>query len=192
LAVPGYKTFYFLPTTFPPGLAYTAGLYVNLVLPRSNEHWSIYNDLMLSAYVITRNDVLDNPYNYKLKQALTTSIAGTYISLNTMARYTFRIGENRLYAGAGITNAYALDITHRMVYDYVGLQGGPTVEEKPYLSGGKDAVRYYTQGLVAEIGFKYKKRFGVAARWQYTNGFSNSYTSNTIFNYGYLLGTYSF
>jgi hypothetical protein len=171
-------------------LAYTAGLYLNLILPRSNNHWSIYNELLLSTYHIERNSLINNSYSYKLEEQSKTTIAGTYISLNTMVRYTDYSGKSRHYVGLGITNANALDITQKVVYNYKDLLGTPERVEGSYLPSYSQ--RYYTQGIVADVGFQYKKHWGMKASWQITNGFSDITNIATIFTYGYLMGTYTF
>jgi hypothetical protein len=181
-------TYSFTPSNFDWSPAYMLGLYLNVYLPRTNGHWSICNDIILSSYHIERNDSVESIYGLPLRDNYTTRVQGSYIGLQTMGRYSFYRKNYKGYMGLGMSNAFALEITQNVNQQYKNLLGQDLTSDKPLFK----SARGYEQGLCANIGVQYKQHWGAQLRWQVSNGFSPDIGRHTTFNYVYLCGAYTF
>lgn len=82
----------------------TGGLFMNIVLPRNNGKWSIYNELMYSRYntKAVYND-FSSEENYEIHHY---KVDYSYAKLNNMLRFKYPIGKIHGFVNAGISNGF--------------------------------------------------------------------------------------
>lgn len=82
----------------------TGGLFMNIVLPRNNGKWSIYNELMYSRYntKAVYND-FSSEENYEVHHY---KVDYSYAKLNNMLRFKYPIGKIHGFVNAGISNGF--------------------------------------------------------------------------------------
>lgn len=153
----------------------TFGLFLNLILPKSQKKWSIYNELLFSSYEV-KGEFEDF---YSLYQ---TEMAYRYLKLNNMVRYTYPFKKTSVFFNVGISNGVAVDIKNRLVKK-------STINEnkEDIYALALDETRKYEQGFLVGIGTKFKN-YGFELRYENSNGMSNlSNLSSKVKRYYFLL-----
>jgi hypothetical protein len=168
----------------PLSATWLAGGSLDLILPRTNEHWSIYNDLSVSNYHFTKT-YSDNLNNADSKTTI-IDISATYLRLNTMARYTF--AKPKVYLGLGFTNSIATTLYQTFTEQVLSNTGQVVSKEGPLL----EYIRIYEQGIASDIGYQLTKNIAINARIQLSNGFSPFDNVLTRLDCYYLMGSYTF
>lgn len=143
-------------SNFKNSTAFTAGLFMNVVLPGCQGKWAINNELIYTSFRFDSSvsgDLFTKNY----------SIGYSYIKLNNMVRFKYPVGKMSVFLDAGISNGIAISETNTMqryttenVYDPV-----PAIAE----------TRKYEQGLIMGIGSGYKK-YSFEFRVEKGNGMS--------------------
>lgn len=147
------------------------GLSLTILLPRNQQRFAIQNELLLTNYSFTGNDLIydaDDDYI-----ATEYNFKATQLKLNTLVR--IRVFNQRplsLHLEAGIMNALALSIEAR--------QTQTTVFHGPAETTKGDALnaRSYEQGFIIGITGQYEK-FALTTRYEKGNGFSKANTLKT-------------
>lgn len=155
-------------------LGYAIGLSVNAVIPRTNNSWGIYNQLLLRNYHASGTT---GTAPFKMQLPLTMDLM--YVKLATMARYQFQGAVLQPFLQAGITNGLALKTTN-LVTDSAGI----TSDFLPYF-------RTYEQGILIGTGIQWKN---VAAEVQieFSNAMSGSPAVKSAFTTWYVTMAYRF
>lgn len=159
----------------------TAGLFLEIVLPRRHEKWSIYNDLHFSKIQINGDftDVVHQD-RYTLYE---TEISCSYLTMSNSLRYRFPVQKVKLFFNAGISNGFALSNTNKLrstlrFFDTI------RIDEKPAIDG----IRNFETALLAGAGIGYNK-LSFEIRAAAGNGISpfSGLSSNTL-RWMFLLG----
>lgn len=150
------------------------GVSLTLVMPRNQQRFAIHNELLLTSYSFTGNDLIydadddyiDTEYNFK----------ATQLKLNTLARIRiFNQSPVSVYLEAGFMNALALAITAEQIQTTV-FHAPPKITKSEALN-----ARSYEQGLVAGVTGQYRK-FSLTTRYETGNGFSKITSLKTSIN----------
>ena len=156
---------------FNISLNFSAGLYANIIFPRNMGRWSIYNELLYSAYKI-KSQLLNGWEGV-------ASLSYSYLKMNNMVRYKFPVESLFMFINAGFSNGYALKSSSLVDY------ASGSSEKDLGLS------RKYEQGLLLGAGIIYD-RFSVEARAEIGNGMSDLINYPTPCNRMFLLLGYRF
>lgn len=157
------------------------GLFLEIVLPRKQDKWSIYNDLQFSKLQVEGGytDVVhqDRYTTYE------TEISCLYLNMSNLLRYRLPMHNMQLFLNAGISNGYALS-NNNSVRSTLKFFDTTRIEENPAIDG----IRKLETALLAGVGINYGK-FSCEIRSAFGNGMSpyNGIKSNTRYLY-FLLG----
>lgn len=169
---------------FGSSINFSAGLYLDYVLPRNFNKWSISNDLLFANFNVERFSEKFVNENYFTKSTGTLSFS--YLKLFNTIKYSHPINDNfDVYAKAGISNGFA--IFAKEAY---------TSETKFYTTERNESginttdFRRYEQGLTASLGAVYDK-YKVELKYELGNGIFNYVYVNSTSNRFYLLFGYS-
>ncbi|MCK9422690.1 MAG: PorT family protein [Bacteroidales bacterium] len=143
---------------------FSAGLFMDVILSRNHEKWSINNELVLSSYKVNgRFDEYTNENKYTITY---TTIGFSYLKMNNMIRFKYPVGKIFLYLNAGISNGYAIIVknykkTESKLFDQERIEEGKALND----------TRRYELGYVIGLGSKFKK-FGFEIRYENGTGIS--------------------
>jgi hypothetical protein len=154
---------YLTKVNFKPSSYFTAGLFLNLVLPRNQGKLSINNELIYTGYRISGH--FDDRYN-----PATIDIAYNYIKINNILRYKFPVRNFFIFANAGMSNGFVVSETNKRYNESIFHQN--TVDK------AIGDTRKYEQGYIIGIGSAYKK-FMFEFRLENGNGISVYQSLNT-------------
>jgi hypothetical protein len=159
-----------------PSLNFSAGVFLDITLPRHQGKWSIINELFLSSYNIqtTYDDVFNN-------SLITTDFNNTYLKLNNMARFSYPAGPFLAFFNGGVSNGYAIKATNDKESDFYNAN---RIEEGVAIP----ITRNYELGILLGAGVK-RERFSFETRIEMGNGMSKVNTVETFTTrYHFLLG----
>lgn len=166
------KLDYLSNTDFNPSTDFSAGLYFDIILPRDQGKWSIYNEVLFTSYEIS-GEYLD--YEHENKYTITsTEMAYSYLNLNNLVRFKYPIKGSFIFINGGISNGFA-------IYE----QNLRKIESKFYVNNryseekAIDTTKKYEFGVIIGTGLKYKK-FGIEIRYEMGNGISNDPDVDTL------------
>jgi hypothetical protein len=146
----------------------TAGLSLEVVLPRNLAKWSIHNELAYSAYQV--EDAWVNPDHFDDRVVLTT-IGWTYIKLNNLVRYRYPSGSDRqIFINAGISNGIAIsEVNEQISESFFGPREGEAISstknhELGWLMGIGGSIRALSLELRYETGNGMSNHVDLSAR----------------------------
>jgi hypothetical protein len=175
---------YILETDYKPAINFSGGLFLNLVLPRNNRKWSIYNEFLLSTYKVNGefNDYV-SPDQYTITY---TTLEYSYLKLSNMVRFKYPSKNFSPFINVGLSNGYAIADKNykREVSKLFAL-------ETTKIGKAIDETKKHELGYVAGLGVKLKK-YSIEARYERGNGISNYKTLGSPTNRCYLLFGYRF
>ena len=91
---------------FENTLSPVGGLALNVVIPRNNGKWSIYNELFYSAYNTT---ALYNDFHTAERYEIHNYTVGyTYGKINNMLRLKYPLKKAFIFANAGLSNGFII------------------------------------------------------------------------------------
>lgn len=165
LTLKGPTAAFIMKGSFPVSSQIAGGIFLNLILPRTQKKVSIYNELFFSSYKVTNHTekyVSDQDRSYT-----DLSMGFSYLKLNNMARYTIPLHSAALFINAGISNGFAISETNsnKTVTYFYSNQGGVT-ESKLIKE-----TRKYEQGILLGVGGTVKK-LSFEVRCELSNGVS--------------------
>lgn len=171
LSFTGYHFPYLTDRKHNGSLRPTAGLFLNIVIPRTRKNLLIVNELAYSSYKISdhfRTEV--NPENFTTTD-FTFGI--NHLRLNNLIRYRITRGNAFFYANVGLANGFILSEDNRYVAKTHFYADVHIKEEKAL------ETRKHDQGFIVGIGAGIRK-LGFEARFENSNGNSDyfSITSN--------------
>ena len=168
----------------------TAGLFINIVIPRNEGRWSIYNELVYSKYktsAVYNNYYTDN--NYQIHHY---KVDFSYGKLNGMLRYKYPLGKLNAFVNAGFSFGFIVD---EMNSDSINRQydGSNTWEVENIITdvsiNNPFESKKYELGALFGIGLNYK-RFFTELRFEGGTGFTpfpalqiNANRYNLLFGY---------
>lgn len=172
---------YLVHAGYNSSINFSTGLYFDLILPRNQRKWSIYNEILFSTYKVKGSyEEYENEDKYSIT---TTEIGYSYLKINNLVRFKYPIGDWFLFVNGGMSNGYSISETNykKRVSKFY------TTERVVEQSALNDA-RKYEQGLIIGTGVKYNS-FSIEIRYEKGNGMSN-YTQlkSSTTRYFFLLG----
>ena len=171
---------YLVNTNYDNSANFSAGLFLDVVLPRNQGKWSFYNELLYTSYEVNGSY---NDFEHENKYLIsTTTIGYSYLKLNTMIRFKYPIGKMHIYLNAGISNGFAISETNYLLKEKKFWDIETTEEDKAISD-----TRKYEQGYIVGLGTKFKK-YAFEIRFENGNGMSkhSSLKSSTL-RYYFLL-----
>ena len=176
--------YYLGEADFEPSMKASAGLFMEIILPRNQRKWSLNNELVFSSYESTgryddygNNNIYVNPNVYHL------TIGLSYLKMNNMVRYNYPVGNSIIYLNGGISNGFAISETNYLKKEFNRVSPGTVVEGKAL-----EEIRKYEQGFILGVGAKYK-RLSIELRHERGNGMSvSSRITSTVNRESLLLG----
>ena len=148
-----------------PSIDFSGGLFLELVLPRNQRKWSLNSELLYSSYNIRMRY---NDYTSENRYTIYRSTLGySYVKLNSMVRYKYRVGNLFLFINAGISNGMAIREVNSVVRD-VKFYSSERVEYDKAMP----VTRKYEQGYLFGAGAKLRD-LTLEVRLQKGNGMSD-------------------
>ncbi|MDP4290447.1 MAG: outer membrane beta-barrel protein [Bacteroidota bacterium] len=177
--------YYLKNVKYSPSTNLIPGLFLNIVLPRNQGKFCIYNEINYSSFHTSGQYYESSPNNPDLNNRLvTTQFDYTYLKMSNMIRYQYALEHMKIFVNGGISNGCVLS---NKIYrkDVIKFYESLTTKEYHSLP---DINRTYVQGLVVGIGTTFK-RYSLEFRYDVTNGMSDtnslsSYVKSCIFFIG--------
>lgn len=159
------SSFYYLTNlNFESKLNFAGGSFLNIVFPRNNGKWSMYNELTFCSDI--SDYVFKSYYQSGYFEYHSIDIGGYYIKMNNMLRYKYPISKMFIFANFGFSNGFVIAETNKVVgVDKYNDQ--PEIIEKKLL----DDTRKYDLGAIFGIGVKHK-RYSLEFRLESGSGLS--------------------
>jgi hypothetical protein len=172
---------YILNANYHHSVNFSAGLFLDLILPRNQGKWSVCNEIAINSYELTgryNEYVNENQYTNTY-----TKIGYSYFKINNMLRFKYPVGGMFIYFNAGISNGFVISETNYMKEESKFYTQDIIAEGKALDETGKHEL-----GYVLGLGAKYKK-YLFEIRNEKGNGMSEylDLTSRTN-RYYFLLG----
>lgn len=168
-------------TALNPSLSPNFGLYANIVFPKANKSWSLYNELLYNQYkyIGTGYDIYyENPTWYsKINEV---EIKASVIKLFTAVRYQFPKYKLKPFIQLGIGNGLAFTASSKSTTE-TRFNSNINYETKTFIE-----FRKHEQSLFSGIGLTYK-RIGFECRYEVGNGMSQASGILSKTRYLYLL-----
>lgn len=132
---------------FPVSVNFTTGIFLNFIIPRNFERWSIYNELNLTSYYTENtNTSVVNENNYT---EYTTQLGERYMKLFSSVRYSYPFQKVTLLGNIGVSYGISVSGTDIIISEQYFYGQWRTSTEPAYLG------RYQEIGMAAGIGLKY-------------------------------------
>lgn len=174
---------------FENTLSPVGGLTLNVVMPRNNGKWSIYNELFYSSYYTTSvyNDFRSNE-NYNIHNY---TVGYSYGKINNMLRYKYPIKKAYIFINGGLSNGLILHETN-VDSIYRRYNGVTTIKTQKIVADGQYdtfSAKKHELGFLLGFGGIYN-RFTAEFRIEAGTGFSkyialdaNAIRYNLLFGY---------
>lgn len=157
--------------------SFSAGLFLNLILPRNQRKWSINNEILYSTYKVM-GSYEENEFGNQ-NSLITTEIGYSYLKINNLVRFKYPVDNLFLFLNGGISNGFSISETN-----YKKEESRFRTKESVALND----TRKYEQGLILGSGVMYK-RFSFEIRYEMGNGMSKySGLNSSTKRYHFLLG----
>jgi hypothetical protein len=157
-----------------PSISFAGGIFLDLVLPRNQRKWSIYNEqLLTSSYFNGKYTDYTNENKYTL---YTIHIGYTYMTFNNLIRFKYPFGKYYWYVNGGISNRFAI-IGRNDLHTELKLYA----VERTYDEYAISFVRTHEFGFIIGTGVKYKD-FCLDARYVRGNGMSDGTQLGSVTN----------
>lgn len=149
----------------PASTQAAGGLFLNLILPRTQKRISVYNELFLSSYkTVSRSETYVSEQDHSYTDF---GLGYTYLKLNNMARYTVPVGTGFLFINGGISNGFVLsEKNYKKTETYFYSVQGAVSQTKAI-----NETRKYEQGFLLGIGGTVKN-LSLEIRMEKSNGVS--------------------
>lgn len=172
---------YLTNADYPVSINFSGGMSFNVVLPRNQGKYSVYNELLLSSFSTSAH--FEDYHNENYYTMIDTQIGHTYLKLNSMFRYKFFVKNDWfLFANVGLSYGQSIKETNSKTSDII-LFDQHTVTEVLLWETKK-----YEIGYLAGIGCGYKK-YSFDVRYERGDGMSGySALSSTTNRFYFLMG----
>lgn len=177
--------YYLTDIDYPESTNLSAGLNLNIVLPRNQRKWSIYNEIIYTRFKTEgRFEEFKNENSYKM---IITKFGFAYLKMNNMLRYSYPIGGKlSIYFNAGMSNGFKIaEENYKLRVKKLFSQ--ERISESKAIS----ATKYYEQGFIFGLGIEYGK-FSLETRYEGGDGMSNIVPLGSSTNRYYCLIGYRF
>lgn len=142
----------------------TLGFFMDVVLPRKQDKWSIYNEILFNSYQFsggyTDFDHEEKYTDYEIE------IGASYLSMSNMIRYRLALNRNKIVFNFGLSNGLLIASTNnkKSILHFFDTE---RIKEEPAL----ESFRKFETGIAAGIGFSYNK-LSMEIRGVWGNGMS--------------------
>ena len=175
---------YLVRTEFSPSYNITGGLFLELILPRTQNKLSIQNEFIFSQYQTSANyEVFEHDNFFTFYES---EFAYSYLKLNTLIRYTYPARQFHVYINGGFSNGFAISETNYREKETTFFSSNLVFKEKAL-----EETRRYEQGLIVGIGTKYR-RFSSEIRIENGGGMSKQVALGSLARRFILLVGYQF
>jgi len=140
---------------FGVSVAPSFGLSLDLVLPRNNGKWSIYNEILYTEYSLSGES--EGFYTTNVLETSKFEFSYSYLKLNTIIRYRVPFEKTVLFINGGFSNGLII-------------KGGNHVQNR-FETGVFFEPRKHEQGLILGAGLQFGK-LSFEVRRESTNGMS--------------------
>jgi hypothetical protein len=175
---------YLLNGQFKQSINFATGLYANIIMPRTQEKWSLYNELLYTAYNIDGHfdqNLVENVYTHA-----TMKIGFSYLKMNNLIRFKYPVRKAFVFLNAGVSNGYEISSSN-YYYRYDQLYSNHTITEGKAL----EFTKKHEFGYVFGLGTNFK-RYSFEIRYETGNGMSNLGNLNATTNRFFFLLGYKF
>jgi hypothetical protein len=181
----GDEGFNFLKNAdYPLSKNVTFGAFCNILFPRQQGKWSLYNELIYFSYQSTGTNLDSSDKN--IYTFSTNSVGSSSIKLNNLLRYKYPVKNMFLFVNGGISNGIAISETnYRRIESHVYSESN--ISEREALINSRRWERGYILGL-GGIFKNYSGEFRIGQ----TNGMSGYILLKSPVQSYYLLFGYSF
>ncbi|SNT38350.1 hypothetical protein SAMN05421640_3677 [Ekhidna lutea] len=157
------------------------GGFLELILPRTREKWSVNNELLITTYSIA-GEYIDytNEQDYRI---INSDFNFSYLKLNTLVRYYILHNPN-IYLESGITNSLMISSTNTSQHN---IQFYST--SRQYDEPAIESIKSYEFGTAFGLGLRSGK-LGYLLRYEYTNGMSGHQTLQSRVSRYYFMVSY--
>jgi len=157
---------YLTDASIPWSVNFSGGIGVEILLPNTNERWSVINELVFYNFNTksTYTSVIDED-NYTRTQA---NLGQTTLKLNTMFRAGFLINYSDIFFDVGLYNSFALgdrNIKKTLTVNPISETTTETI--------AIDNMKNHGIGLLVGLGMKFSKITGVV-RYEIGTGISGN------------------
>ncbi len=160
-----------------------AGVFLDIILPRSSKKWIIRNEITYSSYDVSgRYSIIIDENNY---QYIDTEFGYTYLKMNNMLRYRYPT-KLALFANVGFSNGWAIQETNYARQETI-LDGAEKIVEDKALA----ETRIFEQGLLAGLGVQHNN-LSFEIRYERGNGMDIYSPLKSLTQRWYLLLGYRF
>jgi hypothetical protein len=158
---------YLTTLNFPRSKNLAFGLYFNIILPRAQEKWSIYNEVLYSSFKVS--GVYDESKTEARPYLKTSTLGFSYLKLNNMLRYKYKVRNVFVFINGGLSTGVAIAETN------TSRTVSTLYTPNKFISEGKalNNTRKFEVGYTVGMGSQYRK-LSLEIRYEYGNGFSNS------------------
>ncbi|MFN8115121.1 MAG: outer membrane beta-barrel protein [Bacteroidia bacterium] len=173
-------------TNLNPSIGPNFGFYANIVFPKANKSWSIYNELLFNQfkYIGTGYNIYyENPTWYS--KINDVEIKASVIKLFTAIRYQFSKYKLKPFIQLGIGNGLAFSYSSKCTTE-TRFNSNVNFETKSFIE-----FRKHEQSLFSGIGINYK-RIGLECRYEVGNGMSQASGILSKTKYLYILLNFRF
>ncbi|MCH8495451.1 MAG: PorT family protein [Balneolales bacterium] len=175
---------YLASVDYDPSINVAGGIFLDLILPRTRERWSINTELFYSSYSITgRSEIIEREEIYLKTRA---EIDYTYLKINNLIRYRHPVGRMTVFINTGVSNGVAIRERDVVVRDSRNFSMYNSIERK-----GWPYTRKYEQGFIIGTGLQHNQ-FSVELRYERGNGMTSkdylTHVSSRTNRYFFLLG----
>ncbi|MFP4469498.1 MAG: outer membrane beta-barrel protein [Bacteroidales bacterium] len=149
---------------FPSSVDPTAGFCLDVVLPKAQQKWSIYNELIYTTYTFESSwsEYMHEDYFKNINFTLSFG----YIRLNNAVRYSMPVGKNVfVFLNAGVSNGVVVNSTN-VKKEHSRFYSTEKYEENMAIDAKKHEI-----GYLVGAGLKYG-RFSLESRYEFSNGLS--------------------
>jgi len=175
---------YVVQAEYQTSTNFVPGIFIDLVIPRSQGKWSLYNEVLFAPYTI--EGYYEDIENEEYFSIYDLEFSYIYLKINNLLRYKYPIGKFHVFANAGMSNSIGngqnTATEQKRVYTMETLEKRVALQE----------TRALEQSYILGLGFKYNNRFSLEARYEKGNGMSGYAAVNSLTQRYFLLLGYRF
>jgi len=169
---------------YTPCVDYNAGLYFDLIRPRSQNKWSLCTEMLYTRFHTTGTYTeYDNPQYYSIT---TLDLSKYQLKLNILMRYRYLLNKSVIYGNIGFSDGLTIESVNRKTR-YMKLYS----DERTEVSLAIPYTRLTEQALLIGTGIRYK-RLSFELRFELGNGFSDNISIGTTMSRLYGLAGFRF
>lgn len=161
----------------------TLGLFAEIIFPRNNKSWSMYNEIIYTSFDIggAYEQTVSQPY-----ETTKTNLGMSYVKMVNTIRYSYNLSKISFFGNAGISNGVGFNeknsktvITHYSLHDLV------------QKNNALNNIQKYERCLLIGLGAKLN-RFSGELRYENGGGLSKYVDLGSRMYHYYLLVVFSF